>query len=85
MTIKVELKPETEAWLVAGAQARGISVEEYAESLLRDAITLQSEGSGQLSVREVRAMLTSIAEGSDKLPKLPTTAFTRESFYEGGQ
>jgi hypothetical protein len=85
MTIKVELKPETEAWLVAGAQARGISVEEYAESLLRDAITLQSEGSGQLSVREVRAMLASIAEGSDKLPKLPTTAFTRESFYERGQ
>lgn len=83
MTIKVELKPETEAWLVAAAQARGLSVEEYAESLLREALTLQSEGSGQLSAEDVRGMLEAIAEGSDKLPKLSTTAFTRESFYEG--
>ncbi len=82
MTIKVELRPETEAWLVAAAQAHGLSVEEYAESLLREALTLQSEGSGQLSVADVRGMLEAIAEGSDKLPKLPTTAFTRESFYE---
>lgn len=82
MTIKVQLKPETEAWLVAAAQAHGLSVEEYAESLLRDALALQSEGSGQLSVEDVRGMLEAIAEGSDKLPRLPTTAFTRESFYE---
>lgn len=27
-------------------------------------------------------MLAVIAEGSDKLPKVPTSAFTRESFYE---
>jgi hypothetical protein len=85
MTITVELKPETEASLLAGARARGMSVEEYAESLLRDAIALQSAGSGQLSVRDVHTMLEEIAEGSDKLPKLPTTAFTRESFYEDGQ
>jgi hypothetical protein len=82
MTIKVELKPETEAWLVAAAQTHGLSVEEYAESLLRDALALQSGGSGQLSVEDVRGMLEAIAEGSDKLPKLPTSAFTRESFYE---
>ncbi len=83
MTIKIELKPELEARLVAGAQARGVPVEKYAESLLRNAMALQSEGNGQLSVEELHTMLAAIAEGSDKLPRLPTTAFTRESFYEG--
>jgi len=82
MTIRVELNPEMEAWLIAGAKARGLSVEEYAERLLRDAVALHSESSGRLSVKDVHAMLHAIAEGSEKLPKLPTTAFTRESFYE---
>jgi len=82
MTIKIELNPEVEAQLIAGAQARGIPVDKYAESLLQDAISLQSEASGQLSVEELHTMLDAIAADSDKLPKLPTTAFTRESFYE---
>jgi predicted HicB family RNase H-like nuclease len=38
MTIQVQLNPETEARLIAAARAHGISVEEYAEGLLRDAI-----------------------------------------------
>ena len=37
---------------------------------------------GGLSVGELHAMLDAIAEGSEKLPKVPTSAFTRESFYE---
>ncbi len=82
MTIQVELNPEIEARLVAGAQARGISVEEYAETLLKEAVALQVEPSGRLSIKELHAMLDAIAEGSDKLPSLPTSAFSRESFYE---
>ena len=83
MTIKIELNPEMAAQLAAEAQARGVPLEKYAESLLRDAIALHSEANGQLSVEELDAMLNAIAAGADKLPKLPTTAFTRESFYEG--
>lgn len=83
MTIKIELNPEIAAQLVAGARTRGVPVEEYAESLLRDAIALHVEANGLLSIEELRAMLNAIAEGSDKLPKLPTSAFSRESFYEG--
>lgn len=83
MTIKIELNSEIASQLVAGARARGVPVEQYAESLLRDAIGLRSEANGQLSIEELHTMLNAIAEGSDKLPKLPTSAFTRESFYEG--
>ncbi len=82
MTIRIELNPEIEAQLAAGAQARGVAVEKYAESLLRDAVASDSERQGKVSVEELHAMLDAIAEGSDALPKLPTTAFTRESFYE---
>jgi hypothetical protein len=83
MAIQVELNPEMEARLVAGAQERGISVEKYAETLLKDAVALHSQPTGRLSLEKLHAMLDAIAEGSEKLPGLPTSAFTRESFYEG--
>lgn len=81
MTIQIKVNPDIEERLLAGAQARGVSVEKYAESLLRDAIGLHIEPTGQITVAELHAMLAAIAEGSDKLPNLPTSAFTRESFY----
>ncbi len=80
MTIHIELTPEIEAQLVACAQARGLALEKYAASLLRDAITNHLHPEGKLSVEELHAMLNEIAQGSDKLPRLPTTAFKRESF-----
>ena len=82
MTIQIELNPEIMERLAAEAAAHGIALEEYAERLLREAIATRSEPQGQLSVAELRAMLNAIAEGSEKLPKVPTSAFTRESFYE---
>jgi len=82
MTIQIELNPEIMERLVAEAQAQGIALEEYAERLLREAIANHPEPQGQLSVEELHVMLNAIAEGSDKLPKVPTSAFTRESFYE---
>ena len=82
MTIKVQLNPEIEAWLAARARARGLSVEAYAERFLRDAAALHKEPSGRLSVEEAQIMLKAIAEGAERPPKVPTTAFTRESFYE---
>jgi hypothetical protein len=83
MTIRVELSPEMEARLVEGARERGISVEKYAEVLLKDAVAPRGEPTGQVSVEELHVMLRAIAEGSDRLPKVPTSAFSRESFYEG--
>ncbi|MGB8888881.1 MAG: hypothetical protein WCC87_19280 [Candidatus Korobacteraceae bacterium] len=82
MTIQIELSPEMMERLAAEAEAQGIALEEYAERLLRTAIATHAEPDGQLSVAELHAMLDGIAEGSEKLPKMPTAAFTRESFYE---
>jgi hypothetical protein len=71
MTIQIELNPEVMERLAAEAEAEGIALEEYAERLLREAIATHAE-----------PMLAGIAEGSEKLTMVPTSAFTRESFYE---
>jgi hypothetical protein len=83
VTIRLELKPEFVERLSAEAKGRGIGLEEYAEMLLREAIATHSEPQGILSVGELHAMLHEIAKGSNKLPRVPTSAFTRESFYDG--
>jgi hypothetical protein len=82
MVIQVELSPEAGARLTAEAQAHGIAPEKYACSLLQDALASPIRGSGKLTVEELHTMLRQIAEGLDELPNLPTSAFTRESFYE---
>ena len=82
MRIQLELNPELMERLGAEAQARGIGSEEYAGLLLREAIATHSEPQGSLSIEDLHAMLHEIAEGSDKLPKVPTSAFTRESLYD---
>ena len=82
MTLQLELNPEIIEQLAAEAEAQGIALEEYAQRLLREAISKHPEPQGKLSVEELRVMLDEIAEGSEKLPKVPTSAFTRESFYQ---
>ena len=82
MTIQLELNPEIMEWLAVEAEAQGIPLEAYAERLLREAIAKHPEPHGQLSVEELHVMFNEIAEGSDKLPNVPTLAFIRESFYE---
>jgi hypothetical protein len=81
MTIRVELNAETEARLVAEARAQGLPVEAVAERLLKEALE-GSISSGHLTAEEFHKMLDAVAEGSEKLPDLPTESFSRESFYE---
>jgi len=81
MMIQIELSTETEMQLAVEAEARGMVPEAYAAALLLDAIEARSQPRGRLSVQDLRAMLSEMAEGSEALPKLPSTAFTRESFY----
>ncbi|HEX4037755.1 MAG TPA: hypothetical protein VHX37_06830 [Acidobacteriaceae bacterium] len=83
MTIQVEVSPDIEARLIAAAQARGVAPAKYAEILLHDALASSAGGSGKLTLEQFHTMLREIAEGSEKLPQLPTSAFSRESFYEG--
>lgn len=83
MSIRVELNPETEARLAAAARARGVPPEKYAGAILHEVLTSPPKGSGKFTEDELKEMLREIAEGSEKLPQMPTSAFTRESFYEG--
>jgi hypothetical protein len=82
MTIQVELTPETEARLTAAARARGVAPEKYAGSLLHDVLASSTSGTGRLTIEEFHKMLDALAQGSERLPNIPTEAFTRESFYE---
>jgi hypothetical protein len=82
VTIRVDLSPDTEARLVAEARAQGLPLEIVAERLLKEALTERPVSRGQLSVEEFHRVLDAMAEGSEKLPALPTESFSRESFYE---
>lgn len=82
MTIRVELNPETEARLKAEARVKGLPPEKVAAELLKEALSGRTLPSGQMSVEEFHRMLDAMAEGSEKLPDLPTESFSRESFYE---
>jgi hypothetical protein len=82
MTIRVDLNPETEARLIAQARAKGLPLEKVAELLLNDALNGRSPSQGRLRVEEFHRMLSAMAEGSEKLPDLPTKIFSRASFYE---
>ena len=82
MTIRVELNAETEARLKAEARAKGLPLEKVAEELLKEALTERSLPRGRMSVEEFHRMLDAMAEGSERLPDLPTENFSRESFYE---
>ena len=82
MTIRVKLNPDTEARLIAESRAQGVPPETIAERLLQEALAGRSMSHGQLSGEEFHRMLDAMAEGSEKLPDLPTEGFSRESFYE---
>lgn len=82
MTIRVDLSPETEARLVAKARAQGLPLEEVAGRLLQEALAERPLSRSRMSVAEFHRMLDAMAEGSEKLPDLPTEIFSRQSFYE---
>ena len=82
MTLQLELKPETEARLAAEAAQRGMAREAYASKLLDSMLMSPRTGTERLTVEEFHKMLAEISSGTENLPSLPTSAFSRESFYE---
>lgn len=82
MTIEIQLDSELAAKLAADAALRGVAPEKLAERLLRDAIVANGENQGELSVEELREMLRAVADGAERLPRVPTSAFSRDSFYQ---
>jgi hypothetical protein len=82
MTIRIELDPETEARLIKEARTRGLPLEKMAERLLYEALGAHSPTRSNLTLDGFHAMLNALAQGSERLPNLPTESFTRESFYQ---
>ena len=82
MTIQVELNPELGARLAAQARAQGVPLERAAARILEEAMASRFTTSSDLTVSDFHTLLASMAEGSERLPNLPTESFTRESYYE---
>jgi len=82
MTLQLELKPDVEANLKAQAASQGVALEHFALKVLEDQAASRPAKSGKLTVEGFNEMLRELAEGSETLPKLPTSAFSRESIYD---
>jgi len=80
--IQIALRPEIEARLAAEAQARGVDIEAFVESILEQAVTPSTSAPRKRTREEMQAFYDVLAAHSDKIPQLPDEAFTRESFYQ---
>jgi hypothetical protein len=57
-------------------------VEAYVQGLVEEAGRKSLNASPPRTPEQIEAFFEAMAEGSQKLPPLPTEGFTRESFYE---
>jgi len=81
--IQVELRPETEARLIAEAQARGIGVAQYAGAVLERAMfTLAPAEHAPGTPEEIAGWLNSLAQFSEKIPPMPDEVFSRAWIYQ---
>ncbi len=81
--IQVELQPEVEARLAAQAQAHGMGIEAYVESLLSQALGDKDASKWRPPTgAEANAFFAALAAGSEKIPQLPDEVFRRENFYQ---
>jgi hypothetical protein len=82
MTFLLELDPETEALYAAEAARRGVDPAAVIREVVRRHRPEAPVGSNPMTVEEFHKMLDELAAGAEKLPSLPTSAFSRESIYE---
>lgn len=80
MTVKLELKPEVEASLLARARAKGVPLDAYLQSVIEELARMPD--APPASLEEFRAALDALAEMGRALPHLPSSAFSRESIYK---
>lgn len=80
MALILHLKPDLEELLTAEAHARGLSLEQYVQSLLEHQRPSHTHHR-RLTSEEFEAALDLIAAHSDKIPELPAEALTREGIY----
>jgi hypothetical protein len=71
--------------LAGQAEARGLSVEAYVQRLVDEAGRKSLPPDRPRTRQQIEVFFEAMAQGSQKLPLLPTESFTRESFYQDRQ
>jgi hypothetical protein len=69
--------------LAAEIQSRGMTPQSYLESLIAKQLCTQQSSSlpHEVSTEQFEAALDELTRYSDKIPSLPDSALSRESFY----
>ena len=81
MTVTLHLRPEVEAELVAHAQVRGMTVEQYLLSVLESAFL--ASGKKALSAEERAAAFEAWSASHRDTAPLSDYAVSRDGIYEG--
>lgn len=81
MSIIVNIKPEAQAELTRQAAAHGVQPEDYAASLIEEALHELDGIEKTLTTEQLDRTLQELAQFSAKIPLLPDEAFTREDLY----
>ncbi len=81
MTVTLNFNPELEAGLLAQAQASGLTVEAYVQSVIESAVLPTLEKSA--SAEERAAAFEAWSAGHRPTPLLSDHAVSREGIYEG--
>jgi hypothetical protein len=83
MTVKLQLKPEVEAGLLAPAQARGLSLEAYLEQILQERSRTPTPPS--IGPAERARLFERWANRHPLTPPLPDEAVRRENLVHDAQ
>lgn len=69
--------------LAAQVQSRGLTPQSYVEDLIAEqTATAKGSATHKLSLEEFEASLDELTRYYDKIPVLPSEAFSRESLYQ---
>jgi hypothetical protein len=80
MTMKLELNPEAEAGLLAQAQARGLSLEDFVKQVLEER-GIGGRHAARLSAEERLHAFEEFMAGFESPAVVPDEALSRENLY----
>jgi hypothetical protein len=81
VSIVIHIKPEAEAELTRQAAAHGVQPEDYAATLIEEALHDLDLSEKPLTSDQLNRTLQELAQFSGKIPILPDEAFTGEGLY----
>lgn len=85
MTVKLELNPEVEAGLLAQAEARGLSLEDYLQQVLRERSAAPVPTKGTTGNAAKAREFLAFARSQRHTPPLSDEAVSRQNMIRDGQ